>query len=175
MKKERSIKTAGLVLLVAGLAIGAGLTFTLSYAYGVLTPRTLTTTETVDKIVVITVPSVVSTTSGSAVVAANATSCQSSGGNEFCEVSLVNSGTAGTATTGNCSLTFGGHTYVGYTGPTRSSAVPPGAAQQLIAGGSADVYCQASAGGAAGSGTEVTGNIALTDGVAATFSKTASS
>jgi len=175
LRSGASGKTAELALLVAGLAIGGGLTFTLSYAYNVLTPRTVTTTLTENSIVVITVPTILSTTTGTAQIEATTTTCQWGGVSEYCEVSLGNTGTLGTATTGNCTMTYGGHTLDGYTGPTRASAVTPGAAQQLIPGGSATTYCQASSGAAAGAGASITGAIQLADGGEAVFSGNATS
>jgi hypothetical protein len=176
MRVGASGRSAGLALLVAGLAIGGALTFTLSYVYGVLTPRTETTTVTVNSIVIITVPTVItSTNSGYVQVDANVTSCQWSGSHEFCEVTLHNVGTLDTATSGNCSLNYGSYTFNGFTGPTRLSAASPGAPQQLIPGGTTTSYCQASAGEAAGAGVQVTGSIFLADGADALFTGTASS
>ena len=174
MNKGVPSRTVGLALLVIGLAIGAGLVFTLNFAYDVLTPRTLTTTWTETSIVVITVPGSF-TTAGQAQIEANVTSCGWSGTHEYCEVALTNTGNLGTATTGNCSLSYGGHSYPGYTGPTVASSTSPGAPQQLIPGKSPTVYCQASTGGAAGSSVLVTGKILLADGTSALFFGIASS
>jgi len=169
LKAEGSRKTVGLALLVIGLAIGAGLAFTLSYAYGVLTPHTVTS------VVIITVPTIITSTAVYAQIQATVTSCQWSGTYEYCEVVLENPGSLVTATTGNCSLSYGGHTYAGYTGPTLGSAASPGAPQQLIPGGRAITYCQASSGESAGAGEQVTGTIPVGDGGEAVFSAAASS
>jgi hypothetical protein len=170
-----SSRTAGLALLVAGLAIGAGLVFTLNYTYDVLTPRTITTVFTMTSIVVITVPGPIKTTTGYAEVQTAVTTCLWSGTHEYCEVVLTNSGNLGTATTGNCSLSYGGHVYPSYTGPTLKSAISPGAPQQLIPGGSPTTYCEAFTGEAAGAGAQVTGTILLANGADAQFSAVASS
>ena len=151
-----------------GLAIGAGLVFTLNYAYDVLTPHTATS------IIVITVPTIITSTAVYAQIQATVTSCQWSGTHEYCEVVLENPGSLITATTGNCSLSYGSHTYAGYTGPTLGSAASPGAPQQLIAGGRTTSYCQASSGESAGAGEQVTGTILLADGGEAVFSAAAS-
>lgn len=168
-------KTVGLVLLVMGLVIGAGLVFTLNYTYDVLTPRTVTTTWTKTSIVVITIPTVITSTTVYVQIQAAVTSCQWSSSREYCELSLNDTGNLGTATTGNCSLSYGSHTYAGYTGPSLGSAASPGSPQQLIPGGSTTTYCQASNGVAAGAGRQVTGTVALADGGEAAFSAVASS
>jgi len=175
LKKGVSGKTTGLALVVIGLAIGAGLVFTLNFAYDVLTPRTITTTWTETSIVVITVPGTFTTTTSYAQIEANVTSCGWSGSHEQCEVVLKNFGNLGTATSGNCTLSYAGHAYTGFTGPTQASATSPGAAQQLIPGNSVTSYCQAATGGAAGTEAQVTGSILLADGVDVEFSGTASS
>lgn len=173
MKKGASGRSVGLALLVIGLAIGAGLVFTLNYTYDVLSPRTYTSIWTKTSIVVITIPGPISTSTGFVQISASVTSCQWSGSHEYCEVTLTNSGSLGTATTGNCSLNYGNQTYKGNTGPTLGSASSPGAPQQLISEGSATTYCQASVGGAAVAGSQVTGMILLADGGQAIFSGTA--
>ena len=174
--REATTKAAGLAILVMGLAIGAGLTFTLSFAYGVISIHTVTTTYIETSIVVITVPTFISTTTtASPRIQVSAASCEWGGAHEYCDVVLSNPGNLGTATTGNCSLTFGGQTYAGYTGPSEGSAVSPGYSQQLVPGGSPTVYCQASAGGAAGGGAQVTGSILLATGGDVPFNATASS
>jgi len=175
MRRGVSSKGIGLTLLVMGLVIGAGLVFTLDYAYDVLTPRTLTTTWTDTSFVVITVPGPVTTTTGYANVQASVPSCLWSGSHEFCEVVLTNSGNLGTATSGNCSLMYGGRIYSGYTGPTQASAASPGAPQQLVPGGTATTYCRASTTAAAGVGAQVIGSIFLADGASAIFTATAAS
>jgi hypothetical protein len=81
----------------------------------------------------------------------------------------------GTATSGNCTLSYGGQTYGGYTGPTQASATAPGTPQQLIPKAAPTTYCQASSGGAAGAGTQVTGSILLADGAQVQFATAASS
>jgi len=169
LKAEGSRRTVGLALLVIGLAIGAGLVFTLNYAFDVLTPHTVTS------VFVITVPTTITSTAVYAQIQATVTSCQWTGSHEYCEIVLENPGDLVTATTGNCSLSYGGHTYTGYTGPTLGSAASPGAAQQLIAGGKATAYCQASSGEPAGAGEQVIGAIPLTDRGEAVFSAGASS
>ncbi|HXX72938.1 MAG TPA: archaellin/type IV pilin N-terminal domain-containing protein, partial [Candidatus Acidoferrales bacterium] len=56
------------------------------------------------------------TFTSTAQVQASVTSCvQNAGGDELCNLVLTNSGNANTATTGSCSLTFGGKTYAGTT------------------------------------------------------------
>jgi hypothetical protein len=157
-----------------GLVIGGGLVFTLNFVYDVLTPRTITTTWTETSIVVITIPSTITTT-GYAQIEPSVTSCAWNGAHEFCVVVLKNFGNMGTATSGNCSLSYGGSTYAGYTGPTQASAAHPGAAQQLVPGSTVTTYCQASAGGAAGAAAQVNGSIALANGATVSFSTTASS
>ena len=167
-------RSVGLTLLVIGLVIGAGLVVSLNYVYDFLTPRTVTTTWVETSFVIMTMPGTTNSITVKVQVHANVTSCQWSGSNEYCEVALTNSGNLGTATTGNCSLTYGGQTHAGYTGPTLVGAISPGAPQQLIAGNTRTTYCQASAGGAAGAGDQVTGLILLADGTGAAFFGTAS-
>jgi hypothetical protein len=167
-------KSVGLAILVIGLAIGAGLVFTINYAYDVLTPRTITTTWTLTSFVVITIPGTITSTSSTAQIESGVTSCGWSGSSEYCEVSLSNTGTLVTATTGNCNMTYEGQTYRGYTGPTPGSASSPGAPQQLIPGKSVTTYCQASNGGKPVAGTQVTGTVFLADGGEAAFSGVAS-
>ena len=174
MQKGRSGKTVGLALLVIGLAIGGGLTFTFSYAYGVLSERTVTVTSTLTSFDIITIPTIITTTVGYAVVQANLTQCQGSGSGEYCEVVLTNTGSLLTATAGNCSLTYGGQTNGGYTGPTPDSAVSPGVPQQLIPGGTRVTYCVTANVGAAAPGAQVTGAIFLASGGKAFFSGAAS-
>ena len=174
MSREVKGKSAGLALLVIGLAIGAGLVFTLNYTFDVLTPRTITTTWVETSFVIITLPATVTSSTAYAQISASVTTCQWSGSDEYCEVGLMNSGEAGTATTGNCSLTYGGKTYAGYTGPTLATAVSPGGPQQLIPGSNRTTYCQASTGGEAEAGEQVTGSIHLANGGEALFSATAS-
>ena len=173
MKREGSRKRAELALLAIGLAFGAGLTVTLGFTYDVLTQRTVTTTYTMTSFVVITVPGTVTTTALYAQIQASVVSCLWSGSDEYCEVTLTNSGNLMTATDGNCSLTYSGQTYAGHTGPTLNSSASPGAPQQLIPGKSVAVYCQASSSGIAAAGAQVTGSISLSDGGAAVFSGTA--
>ena len=175
MKTGASRRTAGLAILVIGLAIGAGLVFTLNYTYVVLRPRTITTTWTVTSIVVITLPTVITSTMVYPQVQATGTACQWGGSQEYCQVVLKNSGTLGTATAGNCSLFYGGRSYEGYTGPTAASAVSPGAPQQLIPASSVTAYCQVTNSEAAGAGVQVTGYVLLADGNDAFFSAIASS
>jgi len=175
LKPGGSNRAAGLAILVIGLVIGAGLFLTLDFTYDVLTPRTITTTWTVTSIVVITLPTVITTTTVYSRVNASATACQWSGSQEYCQVVLENSGSSGTATTGNCTLSYGGYSYEGHTGPTTASATPPGAPQQLIPGNSVTAYCQSVDGRAAGSGAQIIGFIPLADGTEASFSATASS
>jgi hypothetical protein len=175
LRARASSKTTGLALLVIGLTIGAGLVFTLNYTYEVLSPRTITTTWTETSIVVITIPTVITSTTVYVQIQASVTSCQWSGSHEYCEVVLKDSGNLGTATIGNCSLSYGSHTYAGYTGPTLTSAAPPGTPQQLVPGSSRTSYCQASSGGAAGAGTQLTGTVLLGDGAEVGFSADASS
>jgi len=160
---------------VIGLAIGAGMVFTINYTYVVFTPRTITTTWTVTSIVVITLPTVITSTMVYPQVQATTAACQWSGPLEYCQVVLKNSGNLGTATTGNCSLFYGGRSYDGYTGPTPASAVSPGAPQQLIPAASVTTYCQATTSEAAGVGVQVTGYVLLADGNDAFFSAIASS
>ena len=169
MSKGVSGKSTGLALLVIGLVIGAGLVFTLSYTYDVLTPRTVTTTWVETSFVIITIPAPINSTASHAQIEASVTACQMSGSHEYCEVALTNSGDLGTATSGNCSLTYGGQTYAGYTGPTLATATAPGAPQQLISGATRTAFCQTSTGVAAGAGTQVTGSIFLADGNEAGF------
>ena len=175
MQKGVSRRTTGVVLLVFGLAIGAGLVFTLSYTYDVLAPRTITTTWTKLSIVVITVPGAVTTSTGYVQIQASVTTCGWSGTHEYCEIVLNNLGTLNTATTGNCTMSYGSQSYTGYTGPTAATASSPGAPQQLVAGISRISYCQVSAEGAAGAGTQVTGSVILADGGSVEFVATASS
>lgn len=173
MSKVGLDKSAGLAILVIGLAIGAGLVFTLNYTYDVLTPRTITTTWTETSFVVVTIPGTLTSTTYFAQIQASVLSCGWSGSSEYCEVSLINSGNLVTSTTGNCNLTYSGQTNRGYTGPTLDSAASPGAPQQLVPGGTVGTYCQASSGGAAEAGAAVTGSIVLAYGVEAVFSGTA--
>jgi hypothetical protein len=175
LRKGAPGKFVGLVLLFMGLAIGAGLVFTLNYTYDVLTPRTITTTWTATSIVVITIPTVLTSTTVYTQIQASVTSCQWGGSHEYCDVVLKNTGNLGTASTGNCSLSYGGHTYSGNTGPTLASATSPGAPQQLTPGVSRTTYCLASTGQAAGAGVQVNGSILLADGAVASFSANASS
>ena len=167
-------RSVGLTLLVIGLVIGAGLVVSLNYVYDFMTPRTVTTTWVETSFVILTMPGTTNSTIAKAQVQANVTSCQWSGSHEYCEVALTNSGNLVTATMGNCSLTYGGQTNAGYTGPTLASAISPGSPQQLIPGSTRTTYCQASVGGAADAGAQVTGSILLTDGTRAAFSGTAS-
>ena len=175
MKTKVSGKTTGLILLVFGLIIGAGLVFTLNFTYDVLTPRTITTTWTMTSFVVLTVPGPVTTSTGYVVIQVSVASCVWSGSREYCEMVLNNSGTLGTATTGNCTMSYGTHTYEGYAGPTTTFASSPGAPQQLPPGSSRTTYCQTSAGVAAGAGAQVTGSVILAGGASVEFAATASS
>jgi hypothetical protein len=168
-------RSAALALLVIGLAIGAGLVFTLNYTYDVLTPRTITTTFVVTSFVILTMPALNTSTSGFVQIQASTTTCQWTGSHEYCEVDLRNSGNLVTATTGNCSMIYRGNTLAGYTGPTLATATAPGGPQQLIPGTTRTAYCQASTGGAAGAGTQVTGTILLANGGEAIFSGNATS
>jgi len=170
MKTGAPSRTAGLAVLVIGLAIGAGLAFTLNYTYVVLNPRTITTTWTATSIVVITLPTIITSTTVYPQVRVTSTQCQHSGSQEYCQVVLKNSGNLGTATTGNCSLFFGAHSYEGYTGPTPASAMSPGAPQQLVPGTPVTTYCQATTDEAASAGAQVTGFVLLADGNDAFFS-----
>ena len=174
MSKGASGKSAGLALLVIGLAIGAGLVFTLNYTFDVLTPKTITTTWVETSFVTLTIPATTNSTSSHAQIEAILTSCQRSGSQEYCEIALTNSGSLVTATSGNCSLTFGGQLHEGYTGPSLATATAPGAPQQLMPEATRSTFCQASNGPAAGAGTQVTGTILLADGDELGFAGTAS-
>ena len=156
-----------------GMAVGAIVSLSVTYAEGGLGARTYTTTIffTTVSIYTIYTPSEVSY----AQITATVTSCQWGGSQEYCQVVVSNSGNLGTATTGTCVLNYGSNAYSGYTGPSLASAVSPGAPQQLVPGGSLTVYCQASAGIAAGAGTPMMGDFALADGGQAVFSANATS
>ena len=175
LKKGVSNRTVGLALLAVGLAIGAGLVITLNLAYDVLTPHTVTTTWTETSIVVIKVPGTFTTTTVFAQVEASATSCAWSGSHEYCEIVLKNSGNMVTTASGNCTLSYGGREYAGFTGPTQAYAASPGAPQQLVPGISVTTYCQGATGGAAGAGIQVTGSIFLAYGTEVGFTANASS
>jgi hypothetical protein len=175
MRTAMSGEATGAALLIVGLVIGAGLVLVVTYVNGGPTPRTVTVTTTETTILVYTLTNTFRTTASFVTVTATVTSCQWSGTHEYCEIVLSNTGNSNTATTGNCSMSYGSKTYVGYTGPTLASSVSPGAAQQLISGGSATVYCQASSGEAAGSGVMVNGTLSMGYGGVALFSGSASS
>ena len=160
--------TTGVALIVIGMVIGVVVAFTVTYAEGGLGARTYTVLVTLTSVSV----STVFTSSGpsSALISATVTTCQWNGSQEYCEVDVSNSGNLGTATIGQCTMTYGGHAYTGYSGPTLPSAVSPGLPQQLIPGGSVTVYCRGSGGEAAGAGTPLIGGFPLADGRQAFFS-----
>ena len=181
MRRALSGQAMGAALLVVGLAIGAGLVYVTTYVNGVPTKSvTLTTTQVSTSVTTQTTTETVTETNpfggsvGVAQVSATVTSCQWSGTHEYCEVGLTNSGSIDVATTGACSLDYGGQTYGGYTGPSLAAAVSPGASQQIVVGGSVTGNCQGSSGGAAVAGVQVTGTISLENGGEALFSGTAS-
>jgi hypothetical protein len=166
-----SNQASGIALLAMGIVIGVSLVFVTTHLSAGAAPRTVTTTATHILIITQTV-SVVQTVSY-VHVSATVDSCQWGGTREYCEVVLSNSGNANTATSGTCSLTYGGQTFSGYTGPTLGSAVSPGAPQQLVPGDSPTVYCQGTGGGAAGAGVQVEGSVLLTNGDSVVFLTTA--
>ena len=99
-------------------------------------------------------------------VQASVTSCvQVAGPLEQCNILLTNSGNANTATTGSCSITFGGTTHAG----TIASGGTITAGSTL-----AGVTCTNTAGGAATAGSQITGSVILTNGGNALFSASAS-
>jgi hypothetical protein len=156
-----------------GMAVGALVALTVTYADGGLGARTFTVTRTFTTISLFTV--YVPSTALYAQITTTVTACQWSGSLEYCQVVVSNTGSLGTATTGQCVLNYGSHAYAGYSGPTLASAVSPGSPQQLLPGGSATVYCQASGGVAAGAGAQLTGTLTLSDGGEAIFSVNATS
>jgi len=163
----------GVALIVIGMAVGAVVSLTVTYAEGGLGARTFTTTSVFTTVSLYTV--YVSSEVSFAQITATVTTCQWGGSQEYCEVVVSNTGNLGTATTGLCVLNYGGNAYAGYTGPSLATAVSPGGPQQLVPGGSRTVYCQASAGVAAGAGTPLMGDFALADGGQAVFSTNATS
>ena len=104
-------------------------------------------------------------------VQASVTSCTQvgagAGTGETCALVLTNSGNANTATTGSCSLTYGGHTWVGVIGVATLTA---GASNNALA---CDAHGAATQVGAT-SGSQVTGAVILANGGNALFSGTAS-
>jgi hypothetical protein len=175
MGKEMSNQAAGIALLAMGIIIGVSLVFVTTHLSAGVAPQTVTVTATATHILIITQTVSVVETVSYVHVSATVDSCQWGGTREYCEVVLSNSGNANTATTGACSLTYGGQTFSGYTGPTLASAVSPGTPQQLIPGDSPTVYCQATGGGASGAGVQVAGSVLLVNGDSVMFSTTASS
>ena len=101
-------------------------------------------------------------------VQASVTSCAQAAGvspqDEVCNLILTNSGNANTATTGSCSLTFGGHTY---TGATAVGTIVP-------SGGSVAAVCTAGTAADPGAGAQVTGAVIMANGGNALFSSVSS-
>jgi hypothetical protein len=176
MRKAMSNQMAGIALLIMGIAIGMGLVFVTTHLNGgPTTTRTVTVATTATHILIITQTVSAVQTVSYAPVSATVVTCQWNGAQEYCEMILSNAGNTNTATTGECSLTYGGQTFSGYTGPTIASAVSPGTPQQLVSGGSPTVYCQALGGGAAGPDVQVTESVLLANGADVMFYGTSSS
>jgi hypothetical protein len=180
MKVGLSGQAGGVAFLVIGLVIGAGLVFVTTYLNGGYHTESTTTTSTIvssyttsefstytlatTTTVTITNPT---TIIGSAQVVASVVACNYNNmvsGAEACEVVLTNSGNANTATTGSCSLSYGGGTHEG--------EVTGGGT--VAAGSYLTVTCSYKVGSGASTGTQITGAIFLTDGDSALFSGTAS-
>jgi len=109
------------------------------------------------------------TFTSTAQVQASVTSCNYNvlkAGAEACSITLTNSGNANTATTGACSLTYGGSSYTGTV--SGGGTVPSG-------GSLSNVLCYYTVGAGAGAGVQVTGSVILANGGNALFSATASS
>lgn len=172
LRLEVSANT-GVALIVIGMVIGAGVALTVTYAEGGLGARTSIITRTFTSVSIVTM----FTTSQVlyAQITSTAIACKWNGSQEYCQVTISNSGNLGTATTGLCTLTYGGHAYAGYTGPTLATAVSPGLPQQLIPGGSVGVYCRGSGGEAAGAGVQILGTFPLANGGQTIFSVNATS
>ena len=87
-----------------------------------------------------------------------------SGTPEVCTIGLENIGTANTALSGTCTLTFGGTSYAGVAAITSGS---------LNGGSSAVTTCTGPAGSHATAGSQVVGSILLTNGADVLFSAVA--
>jgi flagellin-like protein len=106
-------------------------------------------------------------------VQASVTGCGANGASpneEACTLILTNSGNANTATTGICSLTFGGTTYSGLL--TNGGTVPSGGS---LSSPAPTCTVNSAASHLAGAGVQVTGSVILANGGNALFSATASS
>jgi len=103
------------------------------------------------------------TFTSTAQVQASVTDCTYTAPNEVCTLVLTNNGNSNTATTGSCSLTYGGVTY---TGTTAVGAVNVG---------STAAACTVAGATDPGAGVQVTGSVILANGGNALFSATASS
>ena len=163
-----SSRARGALLLIVGLALGAGLVFVSTYVSGGNHTETVTSLSTITTTTTATVTQTPGGFSVTAQVEASVNECNYngiSGGAEACQVVLTNSGNLSVSTTGSCSLTYGGGTYAGIL--SGGGTVAPGS--------SLTVVCASASSTGAGAGVQVTGSISLSDGGMAVFSGTASS
>jgi flagellin-like protein len=103
-------------------------------------------------------------------VQASVTSCvihgAAPGTGEDCNLVLTNSGNANVSPTGQCSVTYGGHTWSGTTATTALTAGTSGTYVCTSSGGATQVGATA--------GSQITGSVILGNGGNALFSATAS-
>jgi len=108
-------------------------------------------------------------------VQASVTNCSHDGTTgEDCQVILTNSGNANTATTGACSMSFGGSTYSGHVADTVAHAIAGTNGVQPANAGSSPAYFCDVPNNQATSGQQVTGSVILANGGNALFSAVAS-